>query len=100
MNQTLPSLFVPHGAPTFALRPGAAGAALATRAATLPQPRAIVIVPYAAPSYSAYEQYLRQYNVTPGDSGTAPGEDWDGDGALNTNEFNALTNPYDPLSHP
>ena len=60
----------------------------------------IVIVPYAAPSYSAYEQYLRQYNVTPGDSGTAPGEDWDGDGALNTNEFNALTNPYDPLSHP
>jgi len=44
MNQTLPSLFVPHGAPTFALRPGAAGAALATRAATLPQPRAIVIV--------------------------------------------------------
>ena len=44
MNQTLPSLFVPHGAPTFALRPGAAGAALATRAATLQQPRAIVIV--------------------------------------------------------
>ena len=60
----------------------------------------IVIAPYAAPIYSAYEQYLRQYNVTPGDSGTAPGEDWDGDGAINTNEFNALTNPYDPLSHP
>ena len=60
----------------------------------------VVIAPYAAPIYSAYEQYLRQYNVTPGDSGTAPGEDWDGDGAINTNEFNALTNPYDPLSHP
>lgn len=60
----------------------------------------LVVAPYAAPSYTAYEQYLRQYNVTPGDSGTAPGEDWDGDGALNTNEFNALTNPYDPLSHP
>lgn len=60
----------------------------------------VVIAPYAAPSYSAYEQYLRQYNVTPGDSGTAPGEDWDGDGSSNTNEFNALTNPYDPLSHP
>ena len=38
------SLFVPHGAPTFALRPGAAGAALAAVAARLPRPRAIVIV--------------------------------------------------------
>ncbi len=41
---TQPSLFVPHGAPTFALRPGAAGAALVRIAATLPHPRAIVIV--------------------------------------------------------
>lgn len=41
---TLPSLFVPHGAPTFALRPGAAGAALARQAAGLPRPRAIVAV--------------------------------------------------------
>lgn len=40
----LPALFVPHGAPTFALRPGAAGAALAAVARTLPLPRAIVIV--------------------------------------------------------
>ena len=39
-----PALFVPHGAPTFALRPGAAGAALARLAGTLPRPRAIVIV--------------------------------------------------------
>jgi len=38
------ALFVPHGAPTFALRPGAAGAALSTLAGTLPTPRAIVIV--------------------------------------------------------
>jgi len=38
------SLFVPHGAPTFALRPGAAGAALVRKAASLPQARAIVIV--------------------------------------------------------
>jgi 4,5-DOPA dioxygenase extradiol len=44
MNAILPSLFVPHGAPTFALRPGAAGAALAARAAHLGRPRAIVIV--------------------------------------------------------
>ena len=28
MRPTQPSLFVPHGAPTFALRPGAAGAAI------------------------------------------------------------------------
>ncbi|MGD9611991.1 MAG: hypothetical protein AB7V22_03730 [Kiritimatiellia bacterium] len=60
----------------------------------------IVITPYAAPSYSAYEQYLLQYNVTPGDAGTAPGEDWDGDGASNTNEFTAGSNPYDPASVP
>ena len=60
----------------------------------------ILIAPYQAPTYTAYEQYLRSYNVTPGDSGTAPGEDWDGDGVSNTNEFNALTNPYDAASHP
>lgn len=40
----LPALFVPHGAPTFALRPGTAGAAIAAAARALPQPRAIIIV--------------------------------------------------------
>jgi len=40
----LPTLFVPHGAPTFALRPGAAGAALSELAVSLPRPRAIVVV--------------------------------------------------------
>ncbi len=39
-----PALFVPHGAPTFALRPGAAGAALAGKAAQLDRPRVIVVV--------------------------------------------------------
>jgi len=39
-----PALFVPHGAPTFALRPGAAGAALAGIATRLARPRAIVAV--------------------------------------------------------
>lgn len=43
-TETLPSLFVPHGAPTFALNPGAAGAALRTLAERLPRPRAIIIV--------------------------------------------------------
>lgn len=38
------SLFVPHGSPMFALRSGAAGAALSTLAKSLPQPRAIIIV--------------------------------------------------------
>jgi 4,5-DOPA dioxygenase extradiol len=38
-----PTLFVPHGAPTFALQPGAAGAALARAAADLRNPRAIVV---------------------------------------------------------
>ena len=40
----LPSLFLPHGAPTFALRPGVAGLAMTRIAAELPRPRAIVIV--------------------------------------------------------
>ncbi|HEX5802462.1 MAG TPA: class III extradiol ring-cleavage dioxygenase [Azospira sp.] len=40
----LPVLFVPHGAPSFALHPGAAGAALTRFAAALPQPRAILVV--------------------------------------------------------
>ncbi|MEN9317022.1 MAG: hypothetical protein RIS35_3415 [Pseudomonadota bacterium] len=44
MPAPLPTLFVPHGAPTFALRPGAAGAALARMAANLSEPRAIVVV--------------------------------------------------------
>jgi 4,5-DOPA dioxygenase extradiol len=40
----LPSLFVPHGAPTFALQPGETGARLAGAAAGLPQqPRAVVV---------------------------------------------------------
>lgn len=37
------SLFVPHCAPTFALHPGAAGAALNAKARQLPKPRAIII---------------------------------------------------------
>ena len=43
MPTAQPTLFVPHGAPTFALRPGAAGAALVAMANSLPRPRAIVI---------------------------------------------------------
>ena len=41
---SLPTLFVPHGAPTFALGPGAAGAALRRQAEALPRPRAIIVV--------------------------------------------------------
>ena len=37
-------LFVPHGAPTFALNPGAAGAAMSAVVSKLPPPRAIVVV--------------------------------------------------------
>lgn len=38
-----PSLFVPHGAPTFALHPGAAGAALAQAAVLGERPRAVIV---------------------------------------------------------
>lgn len=40
----LPSLFVPHGAPTFALAPGVAGTALQEQIQALPTPRALVVV--------------------------------------------------------
>ena len=40
----LPVLFVPHGSPNFALSPGQAGAALTELAATLPRPRAILVI--------------------------------------------------------
>lgn len=39
-----PALFVPHGAPTFALRPGAAGTALAVAARRVAAPRAVIAV--------------------------------------------------------
>ena len=44
MTPTPLALFVPHGAPTFALRPGAAGSAMTAAVSTLPLPRAIIIV--------------------------------------------------------
>jgi 4,5-DOPA dioxygenase extradiol len=40
----LPSLFVSHGAPTFAIEPGLAGAQLCALASALGKPRAIVVV--------------------------------------------------------
>lgn len=44
MTPNQSAIFVPHGAPTFALRPGAAGAAMTALAKSLPLPRAIIIV--------------------------------------------------------
>ncbi len=60
----------------------------------------LTITPYSPPSSDPYDAFLLQYNVTPGDPGTAPGDDLDGDLVTNTNEFNAGTNPYDPALHP
>lgn len=40
----LPSLFISHGSPMLALEPGESGPALARLAATLPRPKAIVMV--------------------------------------------------------
>jgi 4,5-DOPA dioxygenase extradiol len=40
----LPTLFVSHGAPTFALEPGAAGRALQALGMHLPRPRAVLVV--------------------------------------------------------
>jgi 4,5-DOPA dioxygenase extradiol len=44
MQASLPTLFVSHGAPTFALEPGLAGAQLGALARALPVPRAVVVV--------------------------------------------------------
>ena len=60
----------------------------------------ITIAPYSAPVLTPYDAFLLQYNVTPGDPGTATTNDLDGDGFSNTNEFNAGTNPYDEAVHP
>lgn len=53
----LPTLFVSHGAPTFALDPGSTGAAIASLAARLTRPKAILAVSAhwetAAPAVSA-----------------------------------------------
>lgn len=43
MNR-LPSLFISHGAPTFAIEPGAAGAQLAALGRELPRPEAVLVV--------------------------------------------------------
>lgn len=40
----LPAVFVPHGAPTMALEPGDAGAALAAFAQRIPRPQAILVI--------------------------------------------------------
>lgn len=42
--QTLPTLFVSHGAPTFALDPGLAGANLAALGRRLPRPQAVLVM--------------------------------------------------------
>lgn len=44
MSTPRPILFVPHGSPMFALRPGAAGAAMSQLAKQLGAPRAIVVL--------------------------------------------------------
>ncbi len=60
----------------------------------------LTITPYFPREVSAYDAFLLQYNVTPGDPGTEPEEDLDGDNVSNTNEFLAGTNPYDEAVHP
>ena len=62
----------------------------------------IAITPYTQPVKTPYEAFLLKYNVTPGDPGTESGDDYDGDGFTNQQEFEAApqTNPYDPAIHP
>jgi len=44
MTARLPTLFVSHGAPTFAIEPGEAGPALTALGERLPRPRAVLVV--------------------------------------------------------
>jgi 4,5-DOPA dioxygenase extradiol len=41
--ERLPSLFVSHGAPTYALEPGLAGAQLNALGRVLPKPKAVLV---------------------------------------------------------
>ncbi len=52
----------------------------------------VTIEPQAAPN--AIDAYLLNYNVTPGDDLTAPTEDYDGDGRVNSQERSQKKNPY------
>lgn len=62
----------------------------------------VTITPFSVPVPDPYEAFLLQYNVTPGDPGTARGENLDGDWATNQEEFDASpqTNPYDEAIYP
>ena len=60
----------------------------------------ITITPYAGQALSDYDKFLLYYNVTPGDPGTLPGDDYDGDGFTNYEEYDEGTNPYDDESYP
>jgi len=60
----------------------------------------ITITPYTSPASTPYDSFLLDYNVTPGDPGTATNENLDGDLFTNEEEFNADTNPYDAAIHP
>ena len=60
----------------------------------------LTITPYTSPAASPYNAFLLKYNVTPGDPGTGPLDDLDGDGFSNTNEFLSDKNPYDEAIHP
>lgn len=59
MYAPLPALFVSHGAPTFALEPGLAGARLSQLGRQLPKPKAIVVV-------SAHWMTNRAVSITAG----------------------------------
>ena len=44
MMAPIPTLFVSHGAPTFALEPGRAGPSLTALGCSLPRPQAVLVV--------------------------------------------------------
>jgi 4,5-DOPA dioxygenase extradiol len=50
--RTLPTLFISHGAPTWAIEPGIIGPRLAALAGSLPRPRAILVV---SPHWTSHE---------------------------------------------
>ena len=64
MNQFRNVLFVPHGAPTFALNPGAAGTAMSNVTLQLDEPRAIVVVsPHWDTAKPTVGTAKRAYNI-------------------------------------
>lgn len=108
----MPSLFVSHGAPTFAIEPGLAGPQLQGLGARLPRPKAVLVMsphwitPGVQVSTSAAPETVHDFGGFPSELYTlqypAPGSPEVGRRALellNAEGWNAVEAPHQGLDH-